>query len=216
MTKIIWVLLILCWSRSVFGQEFEKSIYDSLIGNMGYEKELRIRTDVSVANQYGLTRIYQDSSQNWFLEKYISNGKQNKFTVFIEQDELDKTIAKDSIYLVNTNKVFHKNLGKKFNKTWLELLITNILDLSSLEEIEYKLRIKKVIEEKRQYEILEDVKLIPNDGIYYIIEIKDQKRFNRVEINNPEFYIDLYPKIDEFEYLDSFLKLTKKILKTNN
>ena len=186
MTKNICTVLILFFSSFVFGQKFEKSTYDSLIGHSKYDRELRIRTEISVSNDYKMTRIYQDSSDNWVLEKHLSNS--------------------ESV----TN-----NLGKEFYKSWLELLTTNILDLPNLEEIQYKLGTKKVIQENGQYEMIEEVVIGPNDGIHYIIEMKDQNKFNRLEISNPYFYITKFPNVDEFKYLDRFLKLFKEIQKNN-
>ena len=61
--------------------------------------------------------------------------------------------------------------------------------------------------------IIEEVASIPNDGIFYIIEIKDGSKFNRMAIDNPDFYINRYPKIDEFQYLDIFLKRVEKHIK---
>lgn len=216
MKKTILTLLILFIPNLFFGQKFEKNIFDSLIGIKTYDKELRIRTEISVINEYKLTRIYQDSLQNWYLEKYFSNGNRNKYVVLVEEDEIDGTITKDSLYLNNTRKIIIKKLGKKFYKTWLELLTTNILELPSLKKIEYKIRTKKVVKENEEYEIIEEVVIPPNDGISYIIEIKDQNKFNRVEIDNPDFYINRYPNIDEFKYLDIFLKLVEKNIKVYN
>lgn len=215
MTKTIWTLLILTFSSFVFGQEFEKSMYDSLIDGKSYNKELRIRTEISVLSEHKLIRIYQDSSQIWFLEKYISNGQRDEYLIVEELDEFNETTTKNLTYLTHTKKIITKNLGKRFYKSWLELLTTNILDLPSLQNIQYKLGIKKVIEENGQYEIIDEVVIGPNDGIHYIIEMKDRNQFNLVEIDNPSFYITSFPKIDEFKYLDKFLNLIEEILESN-
>ena len=92
------------------------------------------------------------------------------------------------------------------------MLTTNILELPNFEKIEYKIRNKKVVIEKDNYSIVEEFKIPPNDGKYYTIEIKNDELFNKIDINTPYFYINFYPKIDEFIYINDFLNKIKNLL----
>ncbi|MGB2128584.1 MAG: hypothetical protein ACPHXR_03815 [Flavicella sp.] len=140
------VILSICFSNMVFCQEFENNLFDTIILDKSYEREIRIRTDTSLSNEYKLTRIFQDSLKQWHLERYVSNGFGNNYVQYDIIDDIDQSIRKDSLFIRNTKKIFTKNFDNEFYKIWLELLTTNILYLPSFESIEYKLGEKKVIE----------------------------------------------------------------------
>jgi hypothetical protein len=209
------LLLFILYSSFTFGQEFQNSEFDSLFNSKIHKNEFRIMKDASIMNELILIRIYQETSDNWILEKYFSNGKGYEQIIFNEINESSGEIKQDTLFINNNRKVLHKNLGKEFYKDWLELLTTNILELQKLDEIEYKLGKKEIIFENGIYQIIEEVILGPNDGNYYVIEIKNEDQFNRIEISNPSFYIKSFPEIDEFIYLDRFFKKFENIIKNN-
>lgn len=179
-----------------FGQDVSKinkvlEIPDTL----EFQKEIRIYKDYSISNTVEIFRMYDEGKNNWIVFKYfyLKNSKQITKIDKIEfpKENMGKLKAKDA------------------NLIWLNLLMSDIEFLPSIEEINYKFKKDSIEFEDGEYGIVKK-KVLVLDGKSYQVYVKNGKIRNNFSFDNPETYLKNHPNVDELISYNQLLSTIKK------
>ncbi|KIO52342.1 hypothetical protein [Flavobacterium hibernum] len=160
-----------------------------------FEKEIRIYKDYSTSETIKILRMYDEGKDNWIVQIFWYSKSFNSVTkidqIQFPKENLGKLIAKDA------------------NLIWLNLLLTNIEFLPSMESIEYKLNTPYIDLEKGE-QIIARRKTSIIDGNGYQVYIRNGKIKNNFSFNNAESYLKHFPKVDELVSYNELLSILKK------
>ena len=189
--KKLFILIIILSNSTLFGQNLTEineniGLSDSLTNN----KEIRIYRTSGMNNHMGIFRMYQDSKEKWkaeFIDHYAKVPNQTELKI-----EKRKLKSKSKMDLV-----------------WLEIQKTNIQDLPSMTDIEWKLKKEPVIHEMDGEKVLSWKQTSILDGQGFDVHFRVGKFFNRVYYSNPESYLRIYENVDELLYFSELLNLLR-------
>ena len=190
MQKTVFFLLFI--TLNCFAQKQDFAVINSNIGisdSLKIDKEIRVYKVYQLSSSVEIVQIKKEDSHY-------------KATIFYYSSKFNDATKINKITFVD------KKIGERF---WLDLLLTNIEFLPSIDKIRYKLSEKRIIEENNNLEI-EDKKTKVLDGVSYFIMFKDGKTYNYFEFNNPDIYMKLYNKVDEIDDYNRLIKLISSTL----
>ena len=197
--KKIQILIIFLFSIGISAQNITEINSDlKLSDSLTYETEVRIYQGGGITNYSSLFRMFKDKSEKWTAEFYEHYGKVNGKT--------ELRTEKQTLKSENDMEFIFQNFVR-----------SHILDLPSLNEIQWKLVTRKnvvKIESKRkgkttiEYEYLRS-KISILDGEIFKIKVKGWKKDNEFEFSNPDSYLKHYPEIDEMIYICEILNLIR-------
>lgn len=207
-------ILFFLYSFTLFSQnisEINKQL--KLSDSLEFSKELRIYSIEYLTLKGKLFRLYENENSEWEKEKWNYSEKIIEKTVceYNAKTGLTDTIS----FNVNKPDKIELEVEKNIDEKWLEILMTNIIELPNLESIKYKLEKKTIIIEGGKPTLIKLINVPPSDGTLYVIQIRDHKEYNSISIDNPEFYFNNDLGIDEYEYLAEFFKIINKMFKIN-
>ena len=194
----IQILIIFLFSIGVSAQNISEINSDLKLSDSLNDTEIRIYQGGGITNYSSLFRMFKDQSEKWTAEFYEHYAKVNG------QTELQ---AKKQILESENNMEF----------VFKNLIRSHILDLPSLNEIQWKLNtrgnVEKVITKLRE-KTIEEYEFINNqisilDGESFKVQAKGWKRNNEFEFSNPDSYLKHYPEIDELIYIDEILSTVR-------
>ncbi|MFH6997662.1 hypothetical protein ACHRVZ_07005 [Flavobacterium sp. FlaQc-57] len=179
-----------------FGQQVSEINKILRIPNaLEFEKEIRIYKDYSTSETIKILRMYDEGKNNWIVQIFWYSKSFNSVTkidqIQFPKENLGKLIAKDA------------------NLIWLNLLLTNIEFLPSMESIEYKLNTPYIDLEKGE-QIIARRKTSIIDGNGYQVYIRNGKIKNNFSFDNAESYLKYFPKVDELVSYNELLSIFKK------
>ncbi|SHE90634.1 hypothetical protein [Chryseobacterium sp. OV279] len=186
MDKILVFFFIFLGSDVLFSQNINGYNKILKIENLPFNKhEVRIYRKQATSIGLEMFRLSQDHMENWTCELYKTESTRNQ----------QVTIKKS-----NTNS------PKNIDLVWLKILDTNLLHLPQWKSIQYKL------EKKNKEYFTEDGEIMSSkststilDGVSYYVKIKNDKKENQFEYNNPESYLKIYPNVDELIFFKELL-----------
>ena len=160
-----------------------------------FEKEIRIYKERGITNSGIIFRIFEDN-KFWTAEKI--------------QWFLPKEISSDEFELIKPIKV-DLSKDKNLEVIFMNLEALNIGFLPMEDAFEYKKEKKTLVwnEDEKQY-LFKVLKSSILDGSSYSVIYQNGEKYNEFTYNNPESYLQKFPKIDE---LNSFLEILKYIRK---
>ena len=177
-----------------------------------YNKEIRVYRLQSLTQNHILYRIYLNHESNWKIERYNLHEKIEDI-IYLN----DNSVLNDSLEYINykTSEFSKYNITptENFNHKWLELLATNILEIPSFSEYEYKLGKNVIGELNGKLQIFREITVSSNDGEFYFFKIINDKQNNEFYIHEPKYYIKQFPEVDELNYLSKFMTLLENIYK---
>ena len=178
-----------------FGQEVSEinktlEISDSL----KYKQEIRIYKESTNAKTV-IFRMYNEKENNWIVEISYYDIPLKQIT------KIDKF------------RFPKENIGKLKPKDaeliWLNLLVTNIEFLPSMETIRYKFDKPHIDFDRSERGIVRNKKHIL-DGIGYKVYVRNGKNKNSFSFDNPESYLKYYPTVDELMSYNELLSVLEK------
>lgn len=195
MIKYYFIFLFLTFFNC-FGQDVsEINKVLEIPDTLEFQKEIRIYKDYSISNTVEIFRLYDEGKNNWIVFKYfyLKNSKQITKIDKIEfpKENMGKLKAKDA------------------NLIWLNLLMSDIEFLPSIEEINYKFKKDSIEFEDGEYGIVKK-KVLVLDGKSYQVYVKNGKIRNNFYFDNPETYLKNYPNVDELISYNQLLSVIKK------
>ena len=197
--KNILVLIVFLFSIGASAQSRSKinSVF-KLSDSLTYESEVRVYRGVGELDHTSLFRMFKDTSGKWTAEFYEPHIKvSGQFNVRIE---------KPTIQSENDIEFIFQNF-----------LRSHILDLPSSREIQWKLvargNVEKVKEPNHGYIIGEyaymNKVILIFDGEGYSVQVKSGDKVNDFYYSNPDQYLEMYPEIDELNYMCEILDLIR-------
>jgi len=134
--------------------------------------------------------LYQDINNEWIAKLYTH-------TFEVKNNEPK--------YLSKIENLMHND----FRKLWLNISMTDVEYLPKFDKIEYKLGVKKIINEDGFDDIVRIVEIVDHDTCY-TINYKDEKKKNDIEYC--DFYTNLKynPDIDELISVQKLINLIEK------
>lgn len=134
--------------------------------------------------------LYQDINNEWIAKLYTH-------TFEVKNNEPK--------YLSKIENLMHND----FRKLWLNISMTDVEYLPKFDKIEYKLGVKKIINEGGFDDIVRIVEIVDHDTCY-TINYKDEKKKNDIEYC--DFYTNLKynPDIDELISVQKLINLIEK------
>ncbi len=178
--RIFQILAIIFLCQITFSQTVTEINKDLKISDsLKFDKEIRIYKKISTTNGTEIFRIFEYGKNKWKVElyKYYNSTNNNEKSKF----ELTEIKAKSDLILV-----------------WLNLLISDVEYLPNLKDIKYKLKVSKIELEDGEYGISKRFRL-PLDGRSYSVFVKNGKINNKIEFDNPDSYLEVYPEVDELK-----------------
>ena len=193
--KNIQILIIFLFSIGVTAQNITEINSDlKLSDSLNYGTEIRIYQGGGITNYSSLFRMFKDKSEKWTAEFYEHYAKVDG----IAELWTEKRILKSE----NDMEFVFQNLIR-----------SHILDLPSLNKIQWKLvtrgNVEKVKKKYRGKEIeeyeLTNKQVAILDGEGFKVQIKGWNKTNEFEFSNPDGYLSHYPEIDELIYMCEIL-----------
>jgi hypothetical protein len=190
--RIVFVIISLLFVNFIFCQSF----YDKFPTVNEIEKNkkyLFINNFNPGSSRECVFVLYQDLNNKWIAKLYTHTF------------EVKKNEPK---YLSKVENLIHAN----FSKLWLNIAMTDIEYLPKFDDIEYKLGVKKIINEDGFDNIVRTVDGVDHDTCY-TINYKDEKKKN--DIKYCDFYTNLEynPDIDELISVNKLIKLVEEEFK---
>ena len=193
--KNIQILIIFLFSIGVTAQNITEINSDlKLSDSLNYGTEIRIYQGGGITNYSSLFRMFKDKSEKWTAEFYEHYAKV------------------DGIAELRTEKQILKS-ENDMEFVFQNLIRSHILDLPSLNKIQWKLvtrgNVEKVKKKYRGKEIeeyeLTNKQVAILDGEGFKVQIKGWNKTNEFEFSNPDGYLSHYPEIDELIYMCEIL-----------
>jgi len=175
--------------RKIISNEFNIQSENS------YNKEIYLYIEEEFKGIHKLLRVYENELNQWKIESYEK-----------DEDLIQKNIE-EANFILKTNIKTPPN----FEKKWLKILNSNILNIPSFSQYKYKLSKKDIYLRHGRYEKLEEIIIPPSHGKTYYIIAKNNEKENQLEVSNFDYYLSLFPKVNELEYISIFLKELKSI-----
>ena len=195
MIRYYFIFLFLALSNC-FGQEvYEINKVLEIPDTLEFQKEIRIYKDYSISNTVEIFRMYDEGKDKWKV-LIFSYSKNNKAVTKIDVI----TFPKENI---------GKLKPKDANLIWLNILLSNVEFLPSIDNIKYKLNTPYIDSEKGEQVIAKKMILVL-DGKDYQVYIKNGNIKNSFSFNNPETYLKYYPNVDELISYSQLLSTIKK------
>lgn len=190
-----YFILLLFTIFNCFGQDIsEINKVLEISDTLEYQHEIRIYKNYSIGSKIVIFRMFKEKN-DWSanISYYDTNLKQ--------------------ITKINGIVFPKENIGKLKpvdpNLIWLNVLITNVEFLPSMESIEYKLNTPYIDLDKGENQINRK-KVLVTDGIGYQVYIKNGKIKNTFSFYNPETYLKYYPAVDELIAYNELLSIINK------
>ncbi|RXM46226.1 hypothetical protein [Flavobacterium sp. YO64] len=179
-----------------FGQdisEINKAL--EIPDTLEFKQEIRIYKDYSVTNGMEIFRMYDEGKDNWKV--YIfSFDKASKAVTKINAIQFPKESIR-KLNPVNPNLI------------WLNILLCDVEFLPNFKNIDYKLKVAKIIAEDGEFGISQNKKHVL-DGESYRVFVKNGNNENNFSFDNPAFYLKYYPTVDELISYNELLSIIKK------
>ncbi|MBZ4037394.1 hypothetical protein K6T82_21720 [Flavobacterium sp. 17A] len=179
-----------------FGQELsEINKVLEISDTLEHKQEIRIYKDYSITNSINILRMFDEGENNWKVIIYYyakSIPQVTKIDVFnFPKENIGKLRPKDAELI------------------WLNLLITNIEFLPSMESIRYKFG-KPKIDSDRGERVISTSKNYVLDGVGYKVYVRNGKNTNNFSFDNPKSYLKYYPTVDELISYNELLSVLEK------
>ena len=179
-----------------FGQEvYEINKVLEIPDTLEFQKEIRIYKNYSTTTRTTVFRMYDEGKNNW------------KVTIYYYLANLKQCTKINQIHFPKEN--IGKLKPKDANLIWLNLLLSNVEFLPSMEDINYKFKKDSIEFEDGEYGIVKK-KVLVLDGNDYQVYIKNGKIRNNFSFDNPETYLKNYPNVDELISYNELLSVIKK------
>jgi len=160
---------------------------DPLLPEDMYKKEIRIFIYSPSNHESRIIRIYEDFEANTVMK------------IFRSDQEGKLSVAKEK-------QIEDANFWSKLDKT-------QIMNIANEEDIAFKFKNYKDVEiDGSQVMLAYEKPDILGEKENYGIVIRDGDRFNHVKYSNPDFYLSLYPEIDELNSIVSALNLIRNVI----
>lgn len=186
-----FVITFNCFGQEV--SEINKSL--EIPDSLEFEKEIRIYKKHETSHNSEIFRMYDVGNNNWKAEIFYYSD-QFKAPTKINKIEFPKenigTLKPKNAYLI-----------------WLNLLLCNVEYLPSQKKIDYKLKAAKIISGDGEYGISQNKKR-SLDGESYRVFIKNGMIKNDFSFDNPAFYLEYYPTVDELIGYNELLSIINK------
>ena len=179
-----------------FGQEVsEINKVLEIPDTLEFQKEIRIYKDYSTTTRTTVFRMYDEGKNNWkvTIYYYLANLKQ---CTKINQIQFPKE---------NIGKLKPKDA----NLIWLNILLSNVEFLPSMESIKYKFG-NPYLDWDMGEQVIVKKKMLAIDGSGYQVYVKNGKIRNYFSFDNPESYLKNYPTVDELISYNKLLSVIKK------
>lgn len=195
----IRILILFVFSISASAQNVGEINADlNLSDSTFYDIEIRIYQGGGITNYSSLFRMYKDKTRKWTAEFYDHYARVDGTTELTTKKRMLKSESDMEFVFQN-------------------FVRSHILDLPSLNEIQWKLltrgKIEKVKRIHRGKEIEEyelgNKKVIITDGEGFKVQIKVGKRTNKFGFSNPDGYLMHYPEVDELIYMCEILNIVR-------
>lgn len=193
--KNILILIIFLFSVAIYAQDISGINSDlKLSDSLTYETEIRIYQGDGITNYSSLFRMFKDKSKQWKAEFYEHYAKVDGL--------VELRTEKQTLKSENDLEFIFQNFVR-----------SHILDLPSLNEIQWKLEtrgeVKKITKtyrgkEVEEYELI-NTKIQITDGEGFKIQVKSWNTTNEFEFSNPDGYRSHFPEIDELIYMCEIL-----------
>ena len=191
----IQIIIIFLFSIGISAQNITEINSDlKLSDSLTYETEVRIYQGGGITNYSSLFRMYKDKSEKWTTEFYEHYAKVD--------GQIELRIEKQTLNSENDMEFVFQNFIR-----------SHILDLPSLNEIQWKLvtrgnveKVERVHRGKKteEYELM-NKQIAILDGESFKIQVRGWNRINEFEYSNPDGYLKHYPEIDELIYMCEIL-----------
>ena len=160
-----------------------------------------------------------ENSKKYLFINDFTAGSDRQSVFVLHQDVNGKWVAKIYIHTFevknNEPKYFSKveNLiHKDFEKLWLNISMTDVEYLPKFDKIEYKLGVKKLINNDGVDEIVQIIEMADHDTCY-TINYKDETKKNDFEYCNFNTNFKNNPDIDELISVQKLIKLLEEEFK---
>lgn len=187
----MFLTLLNCFGQEV--SEINKVL--EIPDTLELQKEIRIYKDYSILNTVEIFRMYDEGKDKWNVQ-FFSYSKNNNVVTKIDV----RTFPKENI---------GKLQPKDANLIWLNILLSNVEFLPSIENIKYKLNTPYLDLENGEPTIAKK-KIHVLDGTGYQVYVKNGKIRNHFSFDNPESYLKYYPTVDELISYNKLLSVIKK------
>ena len=172
----------------------------------------------SFLNKFPTVQEIEKNKKYLFINKFTDGAdKQSVFVLYLGIN--DEWVAKlythtfdvqnnEPKYLSKVDNLIYKDFGN----LWLNILMTDVEYLPTFDKIEYKIGVKKIINNYGIYDIVKTVDFVDHDTCY-AINYKDGTKRNDIE------YCDFYtnfkynPDIDELISVQKLIKLLEEEFK---
>lgn len=153
------------------------------IGDSLQQMEVRVYKRYSTSNATDILRIYYTKKTGYVVEGFE----------YRHPGTFDKVIVSTSSDL---------------EYVYMKLIATNILFLPAEEVFQYKKDTPVVVFDDGKY-AYSITSISVSDGVSYTVHVKNNTKYNYIEYDNPESYLQRYPGIDELEYFVQFLNVIR-------
>lgn len=172
----------------------------------------------SFYDKFPIVKEIENNKRYLFIKKFTDGtDKQSVFVLY--QDINDKWVAKlythtfdvennESKYLSKVENLIHKDFGE----LWSNIMMTNVEFLPKFDKIEYKLGVKKVINNGGNYDVMEIVEMVDHDTCY-TINYKDGAKSNDIKYCNFRTNLKNNPDVDELISVQKLIKLLEEEFK---